>query len=455
MGEKTHGSGDHVNPVLHALMMVGYHLRHAARSLARNPAFTFVMELSLGLGVALWTVARTAVDAQDQIAVANYEHIYLVELHHEMVVRIPTEGHDPERFWDHVSNFMLTHHDAVALESVSERPHAYSFFSPMLVGKDGASPTNLRVRFTTGALFPMFEMTFAAGAPWTDAEEDDAAQVCVLTHTYAEAWFGSSAAAVGSSVRISGRDFRVVGVVLDNRAERKLYDFSAFPDDDGVYVPIETMRVLGARPLAYYPWGGSSSRFDDFLDGETAYLQTFVELPSASAVEAYEKTLADYVAVEAETNRTPKLTKSGLVPLERWSGMLTATPFKLFQLFGAIAFVACIFNLVRLLVAKFSARAGEVAIRRALGAPRITIFMQHLMEAELVSCGGAVLGLLLAAAGIAFINAVIPDRPVDFSLDIRRGLLAAASAVLAGLVAGVYPAWRICNVAPATVLRRQ
>ncbi len=444
-----------MSPAFRALMMVGYHLRHAARSLARNPMFTFVMELSLGLGVALWTVARTAVDSQASIAVANYENIYLVEMHRDVVVRVPTEGHDPERFWDHVSSFLLTHRDASAITSLSERPHTISFFSPMLVGKPGASPANLRVRFTTGALFSMFERTFTAGAPWSDTEEADAAPVCVLSHELAEKWFGGSAHAIGSSVRVSGHDFRVTGVILDDRAERKLYDFTAFPETDGVYVPLETMRVLGARPLTYYTWGGPTGRFDDFIDGETAYLQTFVELPTRAARAAYEEKVAGYIAAERETNRSPKLAYGGLRPLERWSSMLTATPFKLFQLFGAIAFVACIFNLVRLLVAKFSARAGEVAIRRALGAPRITIFMQHLMEAELVSCGGAVLGLILAAAGIAFLNAVIPDRPVDFSLDVSRALVAASSAVVAGLVAGVYPAWRICNVQPATVLRRQ
>jgi putative ABC transport system permease protein len=107
------------------------------------------------------------------------------------------------------------------------------------------------------------------------------------------------------------------------------------------------------------------------------------------------------------------------------------------------------------LIAKFSARADEVASRRALGAPRRAIFFQHLLEAELVSCGGAVLGLLLALGGISMLNTLIIERPVDFSLDTRRVLLATSSAVLAGLVAGLYPAWRICNTQPATVLRRQ
>ncbi len=443
-----------MNPIGRALMMLAYHLRHAARSLSRTPGFTFVMELSLGLGVALWTVARTAIDSQANVTIANSEQIYLVEIQRDMLVPVPTAGHDPNSFWDHVPGVMLTHRDATALASQSDRAHTISFFSPLLVSKAGGPASNLRVRFTTSPIFTMFDHVFAEGAPWTEDEAANDPQICVITQEVAERWFGK-ASAVGALIRISGHDFRVVGVVIDSRTERKLYDFTAYPDSDSVYVPLAAWGVTAARPVTYYTWGGPTSSHDELANSETGFLQMFVELPNAQAVAEYQKLLATYVAAERETNRAPKIAKPTLRPLERWASMLTATPFVLFQLFGGIAFVACVFNLVRLLIAKFSARANEVAIRRALGAPRGTIFFQHLLEAELVSCGGAVLGLLLATGGISMLNALIVDRPVDFSLDTRRVLLAAASAVLAGLVAGIYPAWRICNTQPATVLRRQ
>ncbi|HSI05937.1 MAG: ABC transporter permease [Myxococcota bacterium] len=443
-----------MNPIGRALMMLVYHLRHAARSLSRTPGFTFVMELSLGLGVALWTVARTAIDSQANVTIAKSDQIYLVEIQRDMLVPVPTENHDPNSFWDHVPGIMLTHRDATAIAAQSGRAHTVSFFSPLLVSKAGGPASNLRVRFTTSPIFTMFDHVFTEGAPWTDDDEAQDPQVCVITQQVAERWFGN-ASAVGAVVRISGHDFRVVGVVYDSRTERKLYDFTAFPDTDSIYVPLSAWGVIKARPVTYYTWGGPAGSYDELTSSETGFLQMFVELPNARAVLDYQKVLADYVAAERETNRAPKIARPTLRPLEQWATMLTATPFVLFQLFGGLAFVACVFNLVRLLIAKFSARANEVAIRRALGAPRGTIFFQHLLEAELVSCGGAVLGLLLATGGIAMLNSLIIDRPVDFSLDTRRVLLAAASAVLAGLVAGIYPAWRICNTQPASVLRRQ
>ena len=443
-----------MNPIGRAMMMLVYHLRHAARSLSRTPGFTFVMELSLGLGVALWTVARTAIDSQANVAIANSDQIYLVEIQRDMLVPVPTENHDPNSFWDHVPELMLTHRDATAIAAQSGRAHTISFFSPLLVSKAGGPASNLRVRFTTSPIFSMFEHVFLEGGPWTSDDEANDPQVCVITQEVAARWFGN-ASALGAVVRVSGHDFRVVGVVVDSRTERKLYDFTAYPDTDSVYVPLAAWGILGARPVTYYSWGGPTVTHDELVASETGFLQMFVELPNAKAVSDYQKLLADYVGGERETNRSPKLARPTLRPLERWASMLTATPFVLFKLFGGIAFVACVFNLVRLLIAKFSARANEVAIRRALGAPRGTIFFQHLLEAELVSCGGAVLGLLLAAGGISMLNTVIIDRPVDFSLDTRRVLLAVVSAVLAGLVAGIYPAWRICNTQPASVLRRQ
>ncbi|WP_163594299.1 ABC transporter permease, partial [Klebsiella pneumoniae] len=60
----------------------------------------------------------------------------------------------------------------------------------------------------------------------------------------------------------------------------------------------------------------------------------------------------------------------------------------------------CVVNMVGLLLAKTMRRAGEIGVRRALGATRRAIFAQFIVEAGLLGLAGALLGLALAAGGL-------------------------------------------------------
>jgi putative ABC transport system permease protein len=97
-------------------------------------------------------------------------------------------------------------------------------------------------------------------------------------------------------------------------------------------------------------------------------------------------------------------------------------------------------------------------VRRALGARRVDVFLQHIVECELVAVVGGAMGVLLSLGGLAVINKwgeTLAQRSDLFRFD---GTMLAASAglsLLAGLVAGVYPAWRVCRTAPAIHLKLQ
>jgi putative ABC transport system permease protein len=114
--------------------------------------------------------------------------------------------------------------------------------------------------------------------------------------------------------------------------------------------------------------------------------------------------------------------------------------------------VICSMNLTGLLLGKFLARAPEVSIRRALGATRADIFLQHVIECELVGIAGGAIGMLLSIGTLRFIGKLIADT-ARFSLDLEMVVAAIFLSLVAGLLAGVYPAWRICKVQPAVQLK--
>jgi putative ABC transport system permease protein len=126
----------------------------------------------------------------------------------------------------------------------------------------------------------------------------------------------------------------------------------------------------------------------------------------------------------------------------------------------AFAFLAvCLVNTVGLLLAKFLNAAPSAGVRRALGASRRDIFWQHLTESGLVALAGGMAGGLLGWCGVWAMRAWYQrflDAPLNFiPFDATNFVIVIGIAVVAGILAGLYPAWRIGHAAPASYLKVQ
>jgi putative ABC transport system permease protein len=115
--------------------------------------------------------------------------------------------------------------------------------------------------------------------------------------------------------------------------------------------------------------------------------------------------------------------------------------------FGVL--LICMINTVGLMVAKFLRKAGEIAVRRALGASRRAVFSQCLIEAGVVGVAGGLLGLPLACVGLWMVR----KQPVSFAASAHLDLSMLGAALLLALLttlgAGIWPAWRASGLAPA------
>ena len=126
------------------------------------------------------------------------------------------------------------------------------------------------------------------------------------------------------------------------------------------------------------------------------------------------------------------------------------------QLWLALGFLlVCLVNTVGLLLAKFSARPGEIGVRRALGASRGAIFRQYLTEAAVIGLVGAGVGIGLTLAALAYIRNFNRSIAEVAHLDVPMLAFAVLASIAAAVLAGLLPTWRACQVVPAMQLKSQ
>jgi len=116
--------------------------------------------------------------------------------------------------------------------------------------------------------------------------------------------------------------------------------------------------------------------------------------------------------------------------------------------------VVCAINLIGILLGKFLSRAPEIGVRRALGASRRSVFTQHLIECEVIGVLGGSLGLALSVMVLNAVNRMLSNGE-QLHLDLTMVGAGLLLSLVAGLIAGIYPSWRICHVAPAVHLKMQ
>ena len=440
--------------------MLLYNFRIALLSLKRNRILSTVIVGGIALGIAVSTMFSTMRHAFAKNPIPSKSDV----LHY---VRMdswdplkPYPGEDPTQ-----PPTQVTYRDMVEIMK-SDIPVRQSgtFKSNLLLfpSKDIGRPRKVLTRMVFSDFFPMFDMPFKYGSGWDKRADQGPEPVIVLDEETNDLLFGGQDS-VGRMVRIEDREFRVVGVLDTWRPTVKFYDVTQNPNQEpeGIYMPFNFLI-----PMKLQTAGNSDGwksppipGFEGRLVSETCWIQMWVELPE-DRVEPYKDFLAAYVGEQKKAGRFPRPLNNRVQPVMEYLKERKVVPDEVtaMAVVSLLFLAVCALNLMGLLLAKFLARAPEIGVRRALGARRLDIFVQHIVECELVAMIGGAIGIALSLGGIAVLNnwvKTIVNRPDIIQFDPQMLLLAVALSLAAGLMAGVYPAWRVCRIAPAIHLKVQ
>jgi len=266
-----------------------------------------------------------------------------------------------------------------------------------------------------------------------------AARVVILSHAAWTSRFGADPAVVGTAVRLdAGELYSVIGVMPPN-LELRLFDDRARRAEVQIWMPKPGFDEIESRLRVYGAWNVLGR-----LRPGVSVADAQVDLDAISGQLAH------------EYPKTNSSISAQVIPLRTHlaGGLRDLLPF----LLGAAAILLIVSgaNVASLLLARGTTRQREFALRQALGASRLRLVRQMLVESLSLAIAGGTLGLLVAGWILAVLGRF---RPLDIALidrmpmDVRSAVLACGVTVIAALLAGLIPAVQLSRPEAVTALK--
>src|SRR5215204_2422531 len=401
-------------------------LRYSLRSLLKRPGFTLVVVATLALGIGV------------NAAIFSVFNLLLRPLpvkEPESIVRLTFEVDDQFSFPDY--SYIRAHN-----QSFSDVLAVYQD-ERFLLGENRANsdPEEIVGNFVSENYFAMLGGSTQPGRSFTTEENSVPGRdaVVVLSHNFWQRRFGSDSRLVGSSIKLNGKPFTVIGITHPEFVGLR----QEMPD---IWLPL-AMRA--AMPTDRFD-GIALEKRDWYGGRDFPWVSIFARLkPGRTVPEARTEMNVLLGRFDTQSSTGPKMTiavdpiNDLKVPIEAWMfiGMVLGAT-------ALILLIACL-NIANMQLARAIARQKEIGVRLCLGASRWRLIRQLLIESLLLSIVGGVAGVVLAWWSLNLFLSVVFVRyggaemeriTIDLTPDWRVLAYSFGLALLSGIAFGLAPA---------------
>ena len=384
-------------------------VRHMGRGLRRSPGFAIAVILTLALGIGANSAIFSVVD-QLLLRPLPYPQ-------GDQLLRIYESFSPASRADVSPANWLDWQRESRTISGFAAwRPAGYTLTG---VGE----PARVNAQLVSSEFFPLLGVKPLLGR--TVSEQDDrpnAPLVAVLSFDLWQRRFAGDPNVIGRVVQFNDRPVEIIGVMPAT--------FRFVYQDNDIWCATRFDRQQH--------WRETDGRF-------ISVVARLKEGTTIAAARAEMEGIAQRLAATYEFNKNTTVT---LVPLrEELTGQVHSSLLILYAAVGVLLSIAC-FNVANLLLARAASRRREIAIRTSLGAGRLAIVRQLLVESLLLAVIGGALGIALAHWSLGALLAFAPAdllRVSDLSVDRRVLVYAVGLSVLAGLVVGLVPAMLVAR----------
>ncbi|MBB5056877.1 putative permease [Granulicella aggregans] len=402
-------------------------VRFAFRQLRKSLGFTLMATLTLALGIGAATAVFSLVDA---------------------VLLRPLNFPRPERIVALDSLRQTSGEGAVMPNDVSYpnffdwRDKAKSFRSmaswqgqSFTLSSSNGQAQRIDGMAVSAEFFRVLGVGPALGREFARDEERAGNRSVIVSHGLWQSALNGDAGAIGKTIQLSDETYTVVGVMPSS------FEFPNAPDAKVWVTPSQAME--GKNASGTQRGWNQLSAIGRLADG-VSIAQARAEMQTIQLALAAQ--YPDDNKLETAVSVKPQLEEL-VGDVHRPLGIL----------FGAVCFlllIACA-NVAGLLLTRTAARKSELALRSALGATRLEIVRQLLVESLAVSFLGGAAGLALASAALRVASQFLPNdlpRLNELALNARVFGFSLAASLVTGILFGVLPAWRSSRLDPALAL---
>jgi predicted permease len=404
---------------------LGGDIRYGLRGLRRNPGFTVVAVLSLALGIGATT--------------AMFSLIYAVLLH-----PFPYSGADritnffwvDERHPDQVQvsyvDLGKAQLDEMRLAAPVESVLGFSTADVEITG--GALPEDIKGYYLTENAGTFFGVRPLLGRNLEPSDaENGGHSVVVLNYQFWQRHFGGDPHVVGRTLELNQSSYTIVGVMP------RSFAFNDMVQVGDVYLPASRSPVVNLPSGATVPY--------------IPMVKLRPHVTRAAANSVLEPIV--FEEFKQRTGRVPDHVHLALEPIIWIFQENTGATLKLLLSGVVLLLIIGCANCSILLLARGRTRQHELAIRSAIGASRWRIVRQLLVEAIVISCAGAALGVAASYWLAKLPLELSPDSfPAESVIRINAPILAfsIALALLCGILFGLVPALRLSRRDSAPML---
>ncbi len=404
--------------------------RFACRQLKRTPGFAVIAIATLALGIGASTAVFSLFDAVLLHPVPYHAAGRLVLI----TEALPRLGHDL------VGVSVQEANDYQAGSASFAETATFEKAGFNLTGTD--HPMRINAALLSSSVFPLLQVSPVLGRTFTKDEESNGAErVAVISWALWKNLYAADSGVLGKTIKLDETPYTIIGVMP--ASFHFPFDGSPQSERGDLWLP------LRIDPILLDP----QNRVMEFGVGLIARLKPGVTFEQGRA--GIERIAQAFQAQLPQTYTGTLHVEPQVFPFASYT-VQKARPLILL-LIGAVLCVLLITcaNVANLLLARAHHRGQEMAVRAALGASRMRLLRQCLVESLLLSVGGASAGVLLAQALLMGLRRWGPEdipRLHDAALHPVALLFAVGLSVLTAVLFGFVPAWKLSQTAPQAAL---
>ena len=323
----------------------------------------------------------------------------------------------------------LTVEDVAALQ---ERGQTFSYVTPELSNRAQVKYLNKNTNTTIVGTSPEYlvtaNFTVEKGKFFTDSHIRYRERVCILGKTVVDNIFGETIEPVGKTVKIKNVGFHVLGVMKEKGA-------SGWRNpDDQVFIPYSTAmkRVFGADYLSSISVQANNDKLITAAETEvTELLRKQHKIAPNKEPDFHIRNQAEFMETLEESNQT-------------FTNLILGI--------AVVSLVVGGIGIMNIMLVSVTERTKEIGLRKAVGAQRIDILIQFLVESTTLALVGGTVGVGVGIIGAEVVASIWGWRTL---VSLTYGIISFIVSAFVGVFFGAYPAWKAAKLHPIDALRHE